>query len=113
MSLHYISRGECISLQATKRYESGETCRVHGFSGVSLRTVEPGETLTLQLEGIFELELEKVDIGDLIYIQPSDGKLFDFEGWENVEERFLFGRALTNSDSNNKFYCRLTQDYEE
>ena len=106
MVQNYISRGEVIPLTAGASYTSGTPYRISGFNGVALISVGMGEQLSFQLEGIFELTLADVVVGEEIFIGP-DGIFIDSDLVQ--EHRKLFGRALTNSDSNNKFYCRLLQ----
>lgn len=103
MAQNYISRGEVITLTAGASYTSGTPYRVTGFNGVALISVESGEQLSFQLEGIFEFTLASVSVGDLIYIDGMDNLTLTSTANE------LFGRAITASDANNKFYCRLLQ----
>lgn len=105
MAQNYISRGEVITIVAGegKSYVSGTPYRINGFNGVALISVEEGERLSFQLEGIFELTLAGVSAGQLIYISALDA-LTTTPGGAS-----LFGRAVTGSDANNKFYCRLLQ----
>lgn len=111
MAQNYISRGEVITLTATENHASGSPYRINGFNGVSLLTVIPGETLSFQLEGIFEFELADVKEGHLIYIDDKDNLtnrvLLDDMGKEIGVS--LFGRAVTRTDSSGKFYLRLLQ----
>ena len=103
MAQNYISHGEVITLTAKLTHVSGKPCRVSGFNGVSLVSVEPDGQLSLQLEGIFEFPLSGVKVGDPIYID-GPGNL-TLSPTLNV----LFGRAVSTSDAKGKFYCRLLQ----
>jgi predicted RecA/RadA family phage recombinase len=105
MAQNYISRGEVIALTAGANYTSGIPYRISDFNGVALISVETGEQLSFQLEGIFEFTLKEVKVGDLIYI-GSDNSLVKESESSLIN---LFGRAVTSSDMNNKFYCRLLQ----
>jgi len=106
MAQNYISRGEVITLTAKENYLSGKPYRINGFNGVALLTVKPTETLSFQLEGVFELEskADVIEIGDLIYIW-SDGTLHP----TNPVPCNVFGRAVTVMSDEGKFYCRLVQ----
>jgi predicted RecA/RadA family phage recombinase len=103
MAQNYISRGEVITLTAGTSYTSGLPYRISGFNGVALLTVESGDLLSFQLEGIFEFTLASVTAGDLVYIDASDDLTL------TSENNDLYGRAVTSSDSNDKFYCRILQ----
>ncbi|HDS30319.1 MAG TPA: DUF2190 family protein [Firmicutes bacterium] len=103
MAQNYISRGEVITLVAGASYTSGNPYRISGFNGVALISVGSGERLSFQLEGIFEFTLGSVSVGDPIYIDGSNNLTLVSNG------NSLFGRAVTASDANDKFYCRLLQ----
>ena len=103
MAQNYISRGEVITLTAGGNYTSGSPYRVNSFNGVALLTVGSGELLSFQLEGIFEFTLASVTAGDPIYI--TSGNVLTLTPTGNS----LYGRAVTSSDANNKFYCRILQ----
>jgi len=103
MAQNYISRGEVITLTASASYTSGSPYRINNFNGVSLLTAGSGELMSFQLEGIFEFTLASVTAGDPIYIDGNDA-LTLVEG-----ENSLYGRAVTSSDTNNKFHCRILQ----
>jgi predicted RecA/RadA family phage recombinase len=103
MAQNYVSRGEVISLTAGTTYTSGLPYRISGFNGVALISAVSGEQLALQLEGIFELTLAGVTAGAAIYITGANALSLLSSGNE------LFGRAVTASDSSNKFHCRLLQ----
>ena len=103
MAQNYISRGEVITLTAGASYTSGTPYRITSFNGIALLSVVSGETLSFQLEGIFELELASVTIGAPIYIDSSDNLTLVSTAND------LFGRAVTASDANDKFYCRIIQ----
>ncbi len=103
MAQNYISRGEVITLTAGDSYTSGLPYRVSDFNGVALITVESGDLLSFQLEGIFEFTLASVSIGDLIYIDSNNALTL------TSTDNDLYGRAVTASDSDNKFYCRILQ----
>jgi len=107
MAQNYISRGEVISLTADRSHESGRPYRLHGFNGVALLSVSSGETLSFQLEGVFELELAGVEIGDVILIDEDNKliRLIDDPGSGSAP----FGRAISSTDADGKFYCRLIQ----
>lgn len=109
MAQNYISRGEVITLTSEGNYKSGEPYRINGFNGVALLTVEPGETLSFQLDGVFEFDLADVKIGELILMNTNDGDLHVAQPSWNEDIYKLFGRAVTASDTNGKFYCRLMQ----
>ena len=106
MAQNYISRGEVITLTTECSYTSGQPYRINGFNGVALLTVGMGETLSFQLEGVFEFEssADIIEVGDLIYIW-SDGTLHP----TNPVPCTVFGRAVTAMGANKKFYCRLIQ----
>ncbi len=103
MAQNYISRGEVITLTAGDSYTSGSPYRINDFNGVALLTVESGDLLSFQLEGIFEFTLEGVTAGDPIYIDSNDDLTL------TSTDNDLYGRAVTSSDANNKFYCRILQ----
>ena len=103
MAQNYISRGEVITLTAGDSYTSGLPYRISDFNGVALITVESGDLLSFQLEGIFEFTLASVSIGDPIYIDSNNALTLTSTAND------LFGRAVTASDSDNKFYCRILQ----
>ena len=103
MAQNYISRGEVITLTAGASYTSGSPYRISDFNGVALLTVASGETLSFQLYGVFELTLASVSIGDPIYIDGSNNLTL------TPTSNSLFGRALTATDSNGKFHCRILQ----
>jgi len=109
MAQNYISRGEVITLTADKKYISGNPYRIANFNGVALCNVEPGELLPLQLGGVFEFSLEGVSVGDSIYIDHEDGIFSAMVLPVVADDDHLFGRAVTATDSNGKFYCRLMQ----
>lgn len=123
MAQNYISRGEVITLETDQSYTSGNPYRISGFNGVALLTVSAKETMSFMLEGVFELELvcgdnpenAGVDVGDLIYITPNNEVIRENGGFTSDPELNrktvfpIFGRAVTASDENNKFYCRLLQ----
>jgi len=104
MAQNYISRGEVITLTADKAYKSGSPYRVSGFNGVALLSVESGDLLSFQLEGIFEFGLADVKPGDGIALDDFSGTLI-----VALPGDVLFGRAVTGSDVDNKFHCRLLQ----
>lgn len=103
MAQNYISRGEVITLTAGASYTSGSPYRISDFNGVALISVSSGEQLSFQLEGIFEFTLSGVSVGDPIYIDGSNDLTL------TPDSNKLYGRAVTASDSNDKFYCRLLQ----
>jgi predicted RecA/RadA family phage recombinase len=103
MAQNYISRGEVITLTAGASYTSGNPYRISGFNGVALISVDSGKQLSFQLEGIFKFTLASVDLGDPIYIDGSNNLTL------TSSSNSLFGRAVTDSDANNEFYCRLLQ----
>jgi len=103
MAQNYISRGEVITLTAGASYTSGTPYRITGFNGVALLTVSSGETLSFQLQGVFEFTLASVIVGDPIYIDGSNNLTKTASG------NTLYGRAVTATDSNGKFYCRILQ----
>jgi len=103
MAQNYISRGEVITLTAGASYSSGTPYRIDDFNGVALLTVASGDTLSFQLEGVFEFTLANVSVGDPIYIDGSN----DLTKTEIGND--LFGRAVTATDANGKFYCRILQ----
>jgi predicted RecA/RadA family phage recombinase len=103
MAQNYISRGEVITLTAGASYTSGSPYRIDNFNGVALLTVDSGELLSFQLEGIFEFTLAGVTAGDPIYI--TSGNVLTLTATGNS----LYGRAVTSSDASDKFYCRLLQ----
>jgi len=103
MAQNYISRGEVITLPAQTSYISGRPYRIHNFNGVALISVDAGDELSFQLEGVFEFTLPGVNVGDPIYITSQNALTLTAQG------NSLFGRAVTASDVNNKFYCRLLQ----
>ena len=103
MAQNYISRGEVITLTAGASYTSGTPYRITGFNGVALLTVSSGETLSFQLQGVFEFTLASVAVGDPIYIDGSNNLTKSPVGTS------LYGRAVTATDSNGKFYCRILQ----
>ncbi len=103
MAQNYISRGEVITLTAGATYTSGTPYRISNFNGVSLLSVTSGETMSFQLEGVFEFTLASVSVGDPIYIDGSNNLTL------TSTSNDLFGQAVTASDGNNKFYCRILQ----
>ncbi len=103
MAQNYISRGEVITLAAGTSYTSGTPYRINNFNGVALISVDSGEQLSFQLEGIFEFTLAGVTVGSPIYITAQQALSLSATG------NSLFGRAVTGSDSNDRFYCRLLQ----
>ena len=103
MAQNYISRGEVITLTAGATHTSGSPYRISSFNGVALITVASGEQLPLQLEGVFELALAGVTVGAPIYITPGNALSLASAG------NSLFGRAVTATDTEGKFYCRLLQ----
>jgi predicted RecA/RadA family phage recombinase len=103
MAQNYISRGEVITLTAGASYTSGSPYRISDFNGVALITVESGDLLSFQLEGVFEFTLASVSVGDPIYIDSSNNLTKTASGND------LYGRAVTASDAGNKFYCRILQ----
>jgi predicted RecA/RadA family phage recombinase len=103
MAQNYVSRGEVITLTAAANYTSGTPYRISNFNGVALITVASGEQLAFQLEGIFELTLAGVTAGAPIYITSANALSLLAPGND------LFGRAVTASDSSNKFHCRILQ----
>lgn len=103
MAQNYISRGEVITLTAGASYTSGNPYRISDFNGVSLLTVESGDLLSFQLEGIFEFMLSGVTARDVIYIDSSN------ELTLTSTENDLYGRAVTSSDTDDKIYCRILQ----
>jgi predicted RecA/RadA family phage recombinase len=103
MAQNYISRGEVITLTAGASYTSGTPYRISSFNGVALISVDSGEQLAFQLEGIFELTLASVTVGAPIYITSGNALSLSSSG------NSLYGRAVTASDANNKFFCRLLQ----
>jgi predicted RecA/RadA family phage recombinase len=103
MAQNYISRGEVITLTAGDSYTSGSPYSINDFNGVALLTVESGDPLSFQLEGIFEFTLASVSAGDLIYIDSNDALT------KTSTSNDLFGRAVTGSDADDKFHCRILQ----
>ena len=103
MAQNYISRGEIITLTAGAGYTSGNPYRISGFNGVALLTVESGDTLSFQLEGVFEFTLASVSVGDPIYIDGSNNLT------KTATANDLYGRAVTATDASGKFYCRILQ----
>ena len=103
MAQNYISRGEVITLTAGASYTSGSPYRISNFNGVALLSVESGDLLSFQLEGIFEFTLASVTAGAPIYITSGDVLTLSSSG------NSLYGRAVTSSDANDKFYCRILQ----
>ncbi|HEX9746577.1 MAG TPA: DUF2190 family protein [bacterium] len=103
MAQNYISRGEVITLTAGASYTSGNPYRISNFNGVALIDADSGEQLSFQLIGIFEFTLAGVSIGDPVYIDGSNDLTLTASGND------LFGRAITASDANNNFFCRLLQ----
>lgn len=121
MAQNYISRGEVLTLVTQSDYTSGTPYRISGFNGVALFSVESGEQLQFQLNGIFEFTLADIQIGSLIYIDPDDNLTLDNGGLTAAAEHAstdigrrtvfpVYGRAVTASDENGKFYCRLLQN---
>ncbi len=114
MAQNYISRGEVITVKAERQYASGDPYRINGFNGVALLATDIGETLSLQLEGVFEFAAHEneefpVAVGDAIYIRPDNTLHTVATTDEDKPDTHLFGRAVTGSDANGKFYCRLLQ----
>jgi predicted RecA/RadA family phage recombinase len=103
MAQNFISQGEVITLTAGASYTSGSPYRISDFNGVALLTVSSGDLLSFQLEGIFEFTLAGVSVGDPIFIDSNDDLTLTPTGND------LYGRAVTASDSNNKFHCRILQ----
>jgi predicted RecA/RadA family phage recombinase len=103
MAQNFVSQGEVITLTAGASYTSGSQYRISDFNGVALLTVSLGDLLSFQLEGVFEFTLAGVSVGDAIYIDSNDDLTLVELGSD------LFGRAVTASDSNNKFHCRILQ----
>ena len=103
MAQNYISRGEVITLTAGASYTSGSPYRINDFNGVALLTVESGDLLSFQLEGIFELTLASVSAGDPIYIDSNDDLT------KTAISNDLYGRAVTDSDADDNFHCRILQ----
>jgi len=103
MAQNYISRGEVITLTAAASYTSGSPYRIINFNGVALITVGSGGLLSFQLEGVFEFTLAGVMAGVPIYITSGNALSLTASG------NTLYGRAVTASDANNKFHCRILQ----
>lgn len=103
MAQNYISHGEVITLTAGASYTSGLPYRISNFNGVALITVSSGDLLSFKLEGVFEFTLASVSEGDVIYIDSNDVLTLAEIGND------LYGRAVTASDPNNKFHCRILQ----
>lgn len=103
MAQNYVSHGEVITLTADGSYSSGSPYRISGFNGVALISVTSGQQLSFQLEGIFKFTLSGVSVGDLIYIDGSNNLTLTANG------NSIYGRAVTASDANDQFHCRLQQ----
>ncbi len=103
MAQNYISHGEVITLTAGASYTSGLPYRISNFNGVALITVSSGDLLSFKLEGVFEFTLASVSEGEPIYIDQNDALTLTAIGND------LYGRAITASDPNNKFHCRILQ----
>lgn len=106
MAQNYISHGEVITLTAEREHQSGSPYRLHGFNGVALISVKKDDLLSFKISGVFEFELDGVDIGALILIR--NGVLHPAQpSWS--DEFKIFGRAVTGTDSNVKFHCLILQ----
>lgn len=103
MAQNYKSRGEVITLVATGSIRSGSPYRINNFNGVAMISAEAGELFSFQLEGVFEFELANVLAGSPVYITSQNQLTLTSQG------NSLFGRAVTSSDANGKFQCRLIQ----
>jgi len=102
---NYAGSGRVVTLTATATTTSGQALRLSGLNGVALINAANGEPFTFQVEGIFTLTLASVTAGAAIYIDTVLGTL----GLSGGAGKVFFGRALTASDSANKFACRLQQ----
>jgi predicted RecA/RadA family phage recombinase len=107
MAQNYISHGAVITLTAPGACTSGSPYRISDFNGVALISAAQGAQVSFQLEGIFEFTLSGVDVGDPIYITGQNALTL------TPAENMLYGRAVTESDANDKFYCRLLQSQQE
>ena len=103
MAQNLKSSGKVITLTAGASYTSGSPYRITGFNGVALIDAASGEQFSFQLEGVFEFTLAGVSVGDPIYIDGSNDLTL------SATANDLFGRAVTASDANNKFHCRILQ----
>jgi predicted RecA/RadA family phage recombinase len=106
MAQNYISRGEVLTFTAAGSLTSGLPYRINGFNGVALLTVDAGDLLSFQLEGIFEFTLAGASAGNEIYIDGSNRLTL------TPTLNTLYGRAVTASDANDKFYCRILQSQD-
>ena len=115
MAQNYISHGEVITLTAEAEHQSGSPYRIHRFNGVALITVNAGDLLGFKLAGVFELKIENVNRGDLIFIDPDNNLTLSDGGYTSDEKLLrktvypIFGRAVTDSDPNGNFHCRILQ----
>ena len=105
MAQNYVSRGEVITVSVGKEYKSGNPHRIKGFNGVALIDVVSGDEMSFQLEGVFEFALADVKFGDLIGITSDDRLTLN----THPEASIPYARAVTGSDKNGKFYCRIIQ----
>ena len=119
MAQNFISNGQVITLKAKAIHASGKPYRISGFNGVALISVEKGEQLSFQPEGVFEFTMPDIEIGNLIYIDPDDNLTLDHGGFtavtalpqEDIGRRTVFpvyGRAIT-ATVQGKFHCLLLQ----
>jgi len=111
MAKNYISRGDVLTLTAQAAHTSGSPYRISGFNGVALISVESGEQLSFQLSGIFEFTMsDAAEVGSRIFIDLNEGLHATGGGPQPIgQDWILFGRAVTASDAEGKFYCRLLQ----
>lgn len=105
MAQNYAGSGRVVTLTAIATTTSGQALRLNGLNGVALINAATGEPFTFQVEGIFTLTLASVTAGAAIYIDVLTGAL----GLVGGEGKIFFGRALTASDSADKFACRIQQ----
>lgn len=108
MAQNYAGSGRVVTMTAAATITSGQALRQHGLNGVALINAASGEPYTLQVEGLFTLVLASVTPGAAIYLTVADNTLSLTSG----EGKVFFGRALTASDSQNRFQCRLQQTFD-
>lgn len=105
MALNYAGSGRVVTLTAPANVSSGQALRVAGLNGVALISASSGTPFTFQVEGIFTLTLAGVVAGALVYINTTTFALSTSSGAGKV----IYGRAVTASDSAQRFQCRLQQ----
>lgn len=105
MPNNYISRGEVLNLYVNRDYESGKPVRLYGFNGVVLESTKAGYILPLMVSGVFEFELEGVNIGNVILIDENH-KLSILK-LKPDKKLVIYGRAVSATGDDGKFCCLI------